>query len=106
MAKVRLVFESSKLESESKSESKSESPVSSPSPESCGSRGSPSHESRVTKVESESKSRVTSKNQTKLEIKCLLGQTHGFLEKFRFNQIIIDDVTVILIFANVDHFLL
>ena len=31
----------------------------------------------------------------KLELKCLLGQTHSFRETFRFNDIIIDDVTII-----------
>ena len=29
----------------------------------------------------------------KLELKCLLRQTHGVRENFQFNQIIIDDVT-------------
>ena len=31
----------------------------------------------------------------KLELKCVLGQTHGFRENFRFNHIIIDGVTII-----------
>ena len=32
----------------------------------------------------------------------MLGQTHGFRENFRFNQIIIDDVTIIF-YNNVAH---
>ena len=38
----------------------------------------------------------------KLELKCLLGQTHSLLEKFRFNQIIIDNVTITSISASKD----
>ena len=38
---------------------------------------------------------AVSQYQNKLELKCLLGQTHGVCVDFRFNQIIIDDVTII-----------
>ena len=33
--------------------------------------------------------------QNRVELKCFLGQTHGFRENFRFNPIIINDVTII-----------
>ena len=38
---------------------------------------------------------IKNKNVYELELKCLLRQTHGVRENFMFNEIIIDDVTIL-----------
>ena len=41
----------------------------------------------------------------KLELKCLLEQTHGVRVNFRFNQIIIDDVNI-MFYKGVSSFII